>query len=245
MEQLLNKIQLGDCLQLMPKLPDKCIDLILCDLPYGITEHEWDQIIPIDTLWHEYLRLIKDNGAIVLTCAQPFTSKLVMGNLKYFRYAMIWDKKQVTGFLNAKKAPLRRHEEIVVFYKNFPTYHPQLIPLDKPKAKGKNRLYNTNDTYYTHRYPSTIIDLIRNPKNDYHPTQKPIALFEYLIKTYSNEYDVVLDNCMGSGTTAIACINTCRHFIGMEKDINYYHIACTRIEQALTAQTKAIDSTTV
>ena len=223
----------------MKNIPDKSIDMILCDLPYGITHNKWDTIIPFDKLWAQYKRIIKDNGAILLFSQMPFGASLIMSNPKMFRYEWIWEKNQAVGFLNAKKMPLRKHENILVFYKHLPTYNPQgLIKLDEPiqekgsaNRNGKN--YGVADKSFirTHtNYPTDIITFSKD--TGYHPTQKPVALLEYLIKTYTNEGDLVLDNCMGSGSTGVACVNTNRDFIGMELNEEYFKIACERIEGA-------------
>lgn len=227
----------GDCLELMKNIPDKSIDMILCDLPYGTTHNKWDNVIPMEPLWKQYNRIIKDHGAIVLFSQMPFGASLIMSNPKMFRYEWIWEKNQAAGFLNAKKMPLRKHENILVFYKHLPTYNPQgLIKLDKPiqeegsaNRNGKN--YGVADKSFirTHKnYPTDIITFSKDA--GYHPTQKPVDLLEYLIKTYTNEGDTVLDNCMGSGSTGVACVNTNRDFIGMELNEEYFKIACGRIE---------------
>ena len=227
----------GDCLELMKNIPDKSIDMILCDLPYGTTANKWDTVIPFDKLWEQYKRIIKDNGAILLFSQMPFGASLIMSNPKMFRYEWIWEKNQAAGFLNAKKMPLRKHENILVFYKHLPTYNPQgLIKLDEPiqeegsaNRNGKN--YGVADKSFirTHtNYPTDIITFSKD--SGYHPTQKPVDLLEYLIKTYTNEGDLVLDNCMGSGSTGVACVNTNRDFIGMELNEEYFKIACERIE---------------
>lgn len=233
----LNKIYNEDCLIGMEKIPDKSVDMILCDLPYGTTACKWDTIIPLTELWEQYERVIKDNGAIVLTASQPFTSTLVNSNLKIFRYEWIWEKNQGVNFLLAKKQPLKVHENILVFYKKQPNYNPQM-ETGEPYISGKgdsgevtNRVKKTQTNNKGTRYPKTVKKIKR--EFGLHPTQKPVALFEYLIKTYSNENETVLDNCMGSGTTAIACINTNRNYIGFELDKEYYNIAINRIEDAL------------
>lgn len=226
----------GDCLELMKQVPDKSIDLILCDLPYGITQNKWDTVIPFDKLWAQYKRIIKDNGAILLFSQMPFGANLIMSNPKMFRYEWIWEKENSTGFLNAKKMPLKKHENILVFYKHLPTYNPQMREGFKPytmerSGKGSSN-YGAYSSIHTEndgtRYPIDIIKFNRD-KEKLHPTQKPVALLEYLIKTYTNEGDVVLDNCMGSGSTGIACQNTNREFIGMELDEKYYKVACERL----------------
>ena len=240
------KIELiqGDCLELMKEIPDKSIDMILCDLPYGTTACKWDTIIPFEPLWKQYKRLIKDNGAIVLTASQPFTSALVMSNPRWFKYCLVWNKRKSSSALHAKIQPLRIHEDIVIFGKNKTTYNPQMVKgkprVDKEseisngEAFGNNvvkRKYENKEGLY---YPKSILDISNaDQTNKTHPTQKPVALFEYLIKTYTNEGDLVLDNCMGSGTTGVACINTNRNFIGIELDPEYFKIAEKRINENL------------
>lgn len=230
----------GDCLELMKDIPDKSIDMILCDLPYGTTKNKWDSIIPLDKLWEQYERIIKDNGAVVLFSQMPFSAQLVYSNLKLFRYEWIWEKDNGTGFLNAKKMPLKIHENIEIFYKKQPIYNPQMRKGFKPyKCKqgsgSSNWNYNENFGGYItdnngERFPIDIIEFQRD-KLKVHPTQKPVKLLEYLIKTYTNENDIVLDNCMGSGSTGIACVNTNRNFIGIELDEKYFNIAKERIEK--------------
>ena len=221
----------------MKDIPDGSVDMILCDLPYGTTACKWDTIIPFEPLWEQYERVIKDNGAIVLTASQPFTSILVSSNLKNFRYDITWDKSQVTGFLNAKRMPLRSHEDILVFYKRLPTYNPQFT---KGEPYSMSRTHKTNNYGEQtsnktksdgRRYPTSILDVPQVRVKGGHPTQKPVALFEYLIKTYTNEGETVLDNCIGSGTTAVAALNTGRFFIGIEKEKEYVDIANKRIEE--------------
>ena len=225
----------GDCLELMKQVPDKSIDLILCDLPYGTTANKWDTVIPFDKLWAQYKRIIKDNGAILLFSQMPFGANLIMSNPKMFRYEWIWEKTMATGHLNAKKMPLKKHENIMVFYKHLPTYNPQgLIELEEAISRQKTcptSNYGKCDKPYkaTHtNYPTDILEY-KHDKEKLHPTQKPVALLEYLIKTYTNEGDTVLDNCMGSGSTGVACKNTNREFIGMELDEKYFKIACERL----------------
>ena len=231
-------LRCGDCLEIMKDIPDGSIDLILCDLPYGTTKNKWDSVIPIDKLWEQYERIIKQNGAIVLFSQMPFSAELVHSNLKLFKYEWIWQKNNGTGFLNAKKMPLKIHENILVFYKKLPIYNPQMRTGFKP-YKCKQGRHSTNYGNYEQghitksngdRYPIDIINLKKDV--GLHPTQKPVALLEYLIKTYTNEKETVLDNCMGSGSTGVACIKTNRNFIGIEKDENYYNIAKNRIEKA-------------
>lgn len=236
----INKVHQGDCLELMKQVDDKSVDMILCDLPYGVTaRNKWDIIIPFDKLWEQYKRIIKDEGVIVLTATQPFASMLIMSNIEMFRYDLIWDKKAVTGFLNAKKMPLRRHETILVFYKNVPAYNPI-------KTKGKlitkctkskqttnyNEANNRPEPYKSDEYyPTSILEISNSRTKDGHPTQKPTELFEYLVKTYTQEGMLVLDNTIGSGTTAIACIRTNRNFLGMELSEEYTKIANERIQK--------------
>lgn len=235
----LNKIYNEDCLEGMKKIPDGSVDMILCDLPYGTTACKWDTIIPFEPLWEQYNRLIKDNGAIVLTAAQPFTSNLVMSNPKMFKYSWIWDKVKPSGFQVAKYRPMMRQEDVLVFGKGRINYNPIMTLREKVKT---SRVYSSSDSNplknndgknrtYTHKYPQSILTFSNAvQKGKVHPTQKPLALFEYLIKTYTNEGELVLDNCMGSGTTAIACMNTKRNFIGFETDEEYFNKSLQRIE---------------
>lgn len=229
----------GDCLELMKDIPDKSVDMILCDLPYGTTACKWDSVIPFETLWGQYERIIKASGAIVLFGMQPFTSALVMSNPKLYKYDWVWRKEKGLGFLNAKKMPLRDTETVSVFYKTQPTYNPQMAQgkpyrtTNKPdKQKGTNRDYAPVETVNSgERYPLTTLEFAR-PRKTVHPTQKPVALLEYLIRTYTNEGETVLDNCMGSGSTGVACVNTNRNFLGMELDERYFQIAQERINNA-------------
>lgn len=237
----INKLYLADCLEKMKEIDDKSIDLILADLPYEVTaRNKWDVIIPFDKLWESYERIIKDNGGIVLTATQPFASQLVMSNLKLFKYEWIWEKCTGTGFLNAKRQPLRNHEQILVFYKSQPTYNPQFTEGKPYKCKQGGHGTNYNDRGLETKEVITINDGKRYPltvqkfnkdKEKLHPTQKPLALFEYLIKTYSNESDLILDNTMGVGTTCLAAKNLGRNYIGIEKDENYYSIAVERLKR--------------
>ena len=232
-------IKQGDCLELMKDIPDESIDMILCDLPYGTTKNKWDSVIPLNKLWKSYERIIKDNGAIVLFSQMPFSAELVHSNLKLFKYEWIWQKDNGTGFLNAKKMPLKIHENILVFYKKLPLYNPQMRTGFKP-YKCKQGRHSTNYGAYEQghitesngeRYP---IDIIKFKKDSgLHPTQKPVELLEYLIKTYTNENETVLDNCMGSGSTGVACVNTNRNFIGYELDEKYFEIAEKRINECI------------
>lgn len=231
------KLMNGDCIELMNDIPDNSVDMILCDLPYGVTQNKWDTVIPFDALWSHYIRISR--GAIVLTAAQPFTSMLIMSNVKWFKYSWVWDKASCTGFLNSKRQPLRRVEDVVVFYKSQPTYNPQMEVRGKPRKKGGYIKKDGSENYGSFKnaesfnneyYPTNLIEISNaNRCEKYHPTQKPVALMEYLIKTYTNEGDTVLDNCMGSGTTGVACVKTNRSFIGIELDIEYFNIAKNRI----------------
>ena len=228
-------LHLGDCLEVMKQIPDKSVDAIICDLPYGTTACKWDSVIPFEPLWDAYKRVIKDNGAIVLTAAQPFTSALVMSNVKMFKYSWVWDKKMPTGHLNAKHQPMRKTEDIVVFCKSKTVYNPQGLVYN-PRLKTRNENTQGSNCYGKHgnsniseyqNYPTNLLSI----KNEFglHPTQKPVVLMEYLVNTYTNESDTVLDNCMGSGTTGLACKNLNRKFIGIEQDATYYEIAKERI----------------
>lgn len=233
----LNKIYNEDCLLGMTKIPDKSIDMILCDLPYGTTRNKWDSIIPLEPLWEQYERIIKDDGAIVLTAQTPFDKVLGASNLKLLRYEWIWEKNIATGHLNAKKMPRKAHENILVFYKKLPTYNPQgLIKKKEPTIRsggnGNGANYGRSDKDAVRVYENYPRDILKFDvdRTTPHPTQKPVALFEYLIRTYTNEGDVVLDTCIGSGTTAVACLNTNRDYIGFELDSEYYNLAVDRIE---------------
>lgn len=241
------ELHLGDCLEVMKSIPDKSIDAIICDLPYGTTACKWDSVIPFEPLWGQYKRIIKDNGAIVLTASQPFTSALVMSNTKWFKYCMVWDKGRTFEPQLANIRPMKCHEDIVVFANGKTKYNPQKIILeipDKRKASGRknNRKdgtgqnilssVNSKDKVYTDRFPLSICKFGNaNQKEKIHPTQKPVALMEYLVKTYTNQGDTVLDNCMGSGTTGVACKNLGRKFIGIEQDLSYFEIAKKRINE--------------
>jgi len=230
-------LRLGDCLEVMKSIPDKSIDAIICDLPYGTTACKWDSVIPFEPLWAQYKRIIKDNGAIVLFGQEPFSTVLRMSNIKEYKYDWIWDKVKPGAFASAKYQPLRQHELISVFYKNFGAYNPQMVERDKPKTSrqyGESLSANCTidglDRTYTHLYPKTILKFSNaHQKGKVHSTQKPVDLLEYLVKTYTNQGDTVLDNCMGSGTTGVACKNLGRKFIGIEQDANYFEIAKNRI----------------
>lgn len=236
----LNTIYHGDCLELMKDIPEKSIDMILCDFPYGTTACKWDNIIPFEPLWTQYKRIIKDNGAIVLTASQPFTSALVMSNIKMFKYCAVWNKKQSGNPLLSKKQLMKSHEDIVIFYKNQCTYNPIMEKRGIERHKGTKQNLNENSflgkgeidtrSFNNLYYPKSIIEISNaNKKGKTHPTQKPVALFEYLIKTYTVEGEIVLDNCAGSGTTGIACQNLNRNYILMEKDDKYFEIAKQRL----------------
>jgi site-specific DNA-methyltransferase (adenine-specific) len=217
----------------MPDIPDASIDMTLCDLPYGTTQCSWDTIIPFEPLWDQYKRIIKPNGAIVLTASQPFTSVLGISNIEWLRYSWVWQKTAPTGHLNAHNMPMRDHEDILVFYNARPTYNAQGLRKYKRIVKrGSNGICygdsgKENLQEYTN-YPRSVISISSEGDTE-HPTQKPVALFEYLIRTYSNEGEVVLDNCIGSGTTAVAAIRTGRHYIGIEISEEYCSIARERI----------------
>ena len=242
----MNKIIHGDCLEVMKQIPDKSIDMILADLPYGTTACKWDTIIPFEPLWEQYKRIIKDNGAIVLTASQPFTSALVMSNPKMFKVAIVWNKKKAGNFVQGNIQPLKIHEDVLIFYSKQPTYNPQKTLLDKPQ-KVRNGAKNRQDrkeaggfggtVIYSDKFeadkklPTTIVEISKDNygKNVFHPTQKPVALFEYLIKTYTNEGDLVLDNVAGSGTTGVACKNLNRNYILIEKEQEYIEIIKARL----------------
>ena len=237
----LNKIYQGDCLEVMKQIEDKSIDMILADLPYGTTACKWDTIIPFEPLWEQYKRVIKDNGAIVLTASQPFTTKLIMSNLSWFKYNWVWEKPQGVDPFMSKYRPLNNVEDVIVFYKNQPAYNPQLergkpYKITRDKKERDYEVTNavmreTTTVNEGTRLPKRIIKI--NQERGMHPTQKPVALFEYLIKTYTNEGDLVLDNCAGSGTTGVACKNTNRNFILIEQDEKYCEIANQRLRQGL------------
>lgn len=231
-------IEQGDCLELMKKIPDGSVDMILCDLPYGTTKNKWDNVIPFDSLWTQYERIIKDNGAVVLFCDGLFTANLIKSNVRMWRYNLIWDKQRGCDFLNANVKPLKSHEDIAVFYKKKPIYNKQVwysTPYKRTKNGSLSDNYGDRKEAWSEstdgaRNPLTILSFARDGDRS-HPTQKPVALLEYLIKTYTNEGDIVLDNCMGSGSTCIAAVNTNRHYIGFELDEKYFQIACQRLDE--------------
>ena len=236
-----DKFQLykGDCLEIMRDIPDKSVDMILCDLPYGTTACKWDSVIPFEPLWEQYNRIIKDNGAIVLFGSEPFSSVLRMSNIKDYKYDLKWQKDQGSDFMLAKKKPLKDYEDIAVFYKKQPTYNPQMREGFKEwtkKDSGNNIIGHLDkqekaqikQSIGNKRYPISILKFNRI-RNGLHPTQKPVELLEWLIKTYTNEDETVLDNTMGSGSTGEACLRTNRNFIGIEQDDKYFEIAYNRI----------------
>ena len=250
---MINLMQ-GDCMELMKDIPNGSIDMILCDLPYGTTACKWDEIIPFEPLWEQYERIIKDDGAIVLTASQPFTTALIMSNIENFKYEWIWEKSNPSNIALANKQPMKYHENVCVFYKKQPTYNKQMIPRVSTRiseSHKSNYVFTNRGSEQTSlgeisvdsrkydanwKNPSSVLkvnSLRPNSKEKVkHPTQKPVALFEYLIKTYTNEGETVLDNCMGSGTTGVACKNLNRNFIGMELDKEYFEIAKKRISEA-------------
>lgn len=237
------KLLQGDCLELMKNIPDKSIDMILCDLPYGTTSCNWDEIIPFDKLWEQYNRIIKDNGCIALFGQEPFSSYLRLSNIENYRYDIYWEKERLTNINQVKRRVGKTVETISIFYKKQPTYNPQMVKyygtprsnkvkngtLGKLTDEQEKKVIEYVDTGY--RYPTQVWKFQRDClKSNLHPTQKPVALLENLIKTFSNEGDVVLDSCMGSGSTGVACLNTNRNFIGMELDKEIFEIATGRIE---------------
>jgi len=247
-DNVIQRVIHGDCLEVMKDIDDKSIDMILCDLPYGTTACKWDVVIPFEPLWKQYGRIIKNNAAIVLTASQPFTSALVMSNIKMFKTNWVWNKEISGNFIQAKNHPLRTTEDIIVFGNKKINYFPILEYAKKENIRPQNRKEQKTDflgkvskgefipkSDKNKRFPKNLITFNGRKKecnnvNRLHPTQKPVALFEYLIKTYTNEGDLVLDNCAGSGTTGVACINTNRQFILIEKDPRYYEMARKRIE---------------
>ena len=244
------KLYNADCIEAMSMLDDDSVDLVFCDLPYGTTQNSWDSVIPFDDLWSAYDRIVKQNGAILLMAQPPFDKVLGASNLKDFRYEWIWEKNKATGHLNAKKMPMKAHEMILVFYKKLPTYNPQMteghkpmnavLPRDNMPKPQVKRNYNHvekrtgNSGGSTTRYPRDVVSFPVINNDDplkFHPTQKPVELIEYFIKTYSNEGDVVLDNAMGSGSTGVAAHNLNREFIGIEKDKDYFDLASQRLDK--------------
>jgi site-specific DNA-methyltransferase (adenine-specific) len=248
-EDISVNLMLGDCLERMKEIESGSVDMILADVPYGTTACKWDSIIPLEPMWEQLKRIIKPNGAIVMTASQPFTTTLIASNMKMFKYCWVWEKERGTGFARAKKQPLRKHEDILVFYSKQPFYngigeklekpYKHALPINKSKSdnvagsgynKKGDRIYQT----YTHSSKNTILKISRDStKNSLHPTQKPVALMEYLIKTYTNENETVLDFTFGSCSTGVACVNTNRNFIGIELDEGYFKIGQDRINKAL------------
>lgn len=239
-------LMLGDCLQRMKEIPDGSVDMVLCDLPYGTTYAKWDKALPMESLWSEYKRLVKPNGAIVLHAAQPFTSFLVCSKPNWYRTEWVWDKENATNFANANKHPLKQHEGVIVFGVQPTVYYPQKVKGKANHKQGDSKV-NTSETRLINgrveddlsgmKFPKSILHFPKHSSQcGLHPTQKPVPLAEYLIQTYSLEGQRVLDNCMGSGTTGVACVNTNRDFIGIEMDKNYFDIAHDRINKAIAAR---------
>jgi len=230
----------GDCLEVMPDIPDGSVDAIITDPPYGTTNCKWDSIIPLEPMWEQLKRVIKSNGAIVLTASQPFTTTLISSNMGMFKYCWVWEKSQAVGHLNAYKMPMKNIEDVCVFYSNPPTYNPELRDKPKLNIRPETKVRKKTQCYGSHAkesirkipldktLPNQVIRF-NNCQDNFHPTQKPVDLMEYLIKTYTNEGETVLDFCMGSGTTGVACRNLNRDFIGIEKDKKYFEIARERI----------------
>ena len=239
------KIYNDDCFNVFPLIPDKSVNAIIADLPYGTTQNKWDSILPLDKLWEQYRRILKCNGIVVLFASQPFTSVLGCSNLRWLKYSIVYEKSHSTGHLNANKMPMRKHEDILIFYDKRPTYNPQKEPKDKTNIRPNKKVATTTSCYGLFdpnaertdnidvAFPQSIIKFNNSTtggNRGLHPTQKPVELMEYLIKTYTNEKEIVLDNTMGSGTTGVACIRTNRRFIGIEKESKYFETAKNRIE---------------
>lgn len=259
-DDFINNVFEGDCLEIMKQLPDKSIDMVLCDLPYGTTQNKWDSVIPLGELWQQYRRIVKDDGAIVLTSQGMFTAELMVSNPKMFRYKWIWEKSKSTNFLNAKKQPLRKHEDVCVFYRRQPVYHPQMID-GEPYDKGirKNQMsgsYGDFQPVHVHsdgkRYPTDIIyfKTAESEGKVFHPTQKPVELGRYFVRTYTNPGDIVLDNTSGSGSFLVAALLEGRNFIGIEKnenvalfkkgDINYITVTKQRLRDAWNSMSQEV-----
>lgn len=259
-DDFINNVFEGDCLEIMKQLPDKSIDMVLCDLPYGTTQNKWDSVIPLGKLWQQYRRIVKDDGAIVLTSQGMFTAELMVSNPKMFRYKWIWEKSKSTNFLNAKKQPLRKHEDVCVFYRRQPVYHPQMID-GEPYDKGirKNQMsgsYGDFQPVHVHsdgkRYPTDIIyfKTAESEGKVFHPTQKPVELGRYFVRTYTNPGDIVLDNTSGSGSFLVAALLEGRNFIGIEKnenvalfkkgDINYITVTKQRLRDAWNSMSQDV-----
>ena len=261
--KFLNNVVQSDCLSYMSKLPDNCVDMVLCDLPYGTTQNHWDSVIPLDKLWCQYRRIVKEDGAIVLTSQGVFTAALIMSNLSMFKYKWVWEKSKSTNFLNAKKQPLRKHEDVCVFYEKQPVYNPQMekgCPYDK--GVRKNQLSGSYGDFAPRhvasegsRYPTDII-YCKTAESEgpvWHPTQKPVSLGRYLIRTYSKPGDVVLDNTCGSGSFLVAAVQEGRNFIGIEKNedskrfkkenVDFIDVCRTRLKDAYSALNEKTKST--
>ncbi|MBN2891102.1 MAG: site-specific DNA-methyltransferase [Bacteroidales bacterium] len=267
MEEYINKVIEGDCLEIMPNIPENSVDMVLCDLPYGTTQNKWDSVIPLDRLWEQYERVVKEDGAIVLTAQGLFTAKLILSNENLFKYKIVWVKSKATNFLNAKKQPLRKHEDICIFYKKQPTYNPQMINgtaydkgIRKDQFTGSYGDFKPRHVKSTgERYPHDVMFYEPEYEEDavyfktaesegrvLHPTQKPVKLGQFLIKTFTNENDIILDNACGSGSFLVSAILENRRFIGIEKneetklhkvaDIDYIKICNERIEKAMIEQ---------
>jgi len=246
------KLIKGDCLEKMADIPDGSVDMVLCDLPYGTTTCKWDTVIPFEPLWAAYRRVCRPTAAIVLTANQPFTSALIMSNAQNWKHSWVWNKGVGVNFMHVKRQPLKITEDVLVFGFGTPTYFPQMTPKDKPQRKSNNNMGESSgysvdeasDKYvgriYTESYPSVILNFSSRSTGSrgLHPTQKPVALMEYLIRTYTNEGQTVLDNTMGSGTTGVACVHTDRCFIGIERDDEYFKIASNRIDAATKQKTQ-------
>lgn len=259
-DNFINNVFEGDCLEIMKQLPEKSIDMVLCDLPYGTTQNKWDSVIPLGGLWQQYRRIVKDDGAIVLTSQGMFTAELMVSNSKMFRYKWIWEKSKSTNFLNAKKQPLRKHEDVCVFYRKQPVYHPQMIDgLPYDKGIRKNQLsgsYGDFQPVYVHsdgkRYPTDIIyfKTAESEGKVFHPTQKPVELGRYFVRTYTNPGDIVLDNTSGSGSFLVAALLEGRNFIGIEKnenvalfkkgDIDYIAVTKQRLRDAWNSMSQDV-----
>lgn len=277
-DKFINKVIQGDCLEVMKKIPDKSIDMILCDLPYGTTQNKWDSVIPLDKLWKQYTRIIKDNGAIVLTAQGVFTAKLILSKAELFKYKLVWIKSKPTNFLNAKIQPLRKHEDVCIFYKKQPTYNPQMTQGEaydkgfrkdqytgsygdfKPRHVRSNGERYPNDVVFYPEQDFYIDDYmyIKTAESEgvvYHPTQKPVELGRYLIRTYTNENDIVLDNACGSGSFLLSAILENRNFIGIEKNedvllhkvhtTDYIRVCCDRMEGIIKTKSDEIKPTTL
>ena len=259
-DNFINNVFEGDCLEIMKQLPEKSIDMVLCDLPYGTTQNKWDSVIPLGGLWQQYRRIVKDDGAIVLTSQGMFTAELMVSNSKMFRYKWIWEKSKSTNFLNAKKQPLRKHEDVCVFYRKLPFYHPQMIDgLPYDKGIRKNQLsgsYGDFQPVHVHsdgkRYPTDIIyfKTAESEGKVFHPTQKPVELGRYFVRTYTNPGDIVLDNTSGSGSFLVAALLEGRNFIGIEKnenvalfkkgDIDYIAVTKQRLRDAWNSMSQDV-----